>query len=215
MSNTLLPSNEQRRLLEQATLAYMKNVEDAEVYLKKRAIPLQAARSAGVGVVDSTVREYKNYKGRLWIPYLTDAGPVNAVMRCMSDHDCKKQEGNHGKYIRVENLGVNLYGVQSYHDDTDFMCITEGEMDALTLKVMGIPAMGVPGSENWKDHWTAIFDDFPKVYVFGDGDDAGRKYAQRVAKATGATKVIIPEGYDVNKMFAENGFPFFKEALGL
>lgn len=215
MSSTLLPSNEQRRLLEQATLAYMKNVEDVEEYLLKRGIPLQIARSAGVGVVDSSVREYRNYRGRLWIPYLTDAGPINAVMRCMQDHDCKKQSGNHGKYIRIEGLGTNLYNVQSYHDDTDFMCITEGEMDALTLKVMGIPAMGVPGAENWEDHWTAIFDDFAKLYVFGDGDAAGEKYAKKVAKLTGASRVVMPPGYDVNKMFAENGMSFFKEALGL
>ncbi len=214
MSNTLLPSNEQRKLLGQATLAYMKNVEDAEGYLKTRGIPLQIARSAGVGVVDATIREYKDFRGRLWIPYFTDAGPINAVMRCMKDHDCKLVD-NHGKYLRPPNLGVNLYNVQSYHGDTDFICITEGELDALTFKVMGIPSMGVPGAENWKDHWTAIFDDFSKVYVFGDGDEAGKKYAQRVAKATGATKVIMPEGYDVNRMFVESGFPFFKEALGL
>lgn len=213
MSNTLLPSNEQRKLLGLATLAYMKNVEDAEGYLKTRGIPLQVARSAGVGVVDSTIHDYRDFRGRLWLPYFTDAGPINAVMRCIKDHDCKAVDG-HGKYIRVPNLGVNLYNVQSYHD-AEFICITEGEMDALTFKVMGIPAIGVPGAENWKSHWSAIFDDFPKVYVFGDGDDAGKKYAQRVAKETGAMKVIMPNGYDVNRMFVETGFEFFREALNL
>lgn len=214
MSDTLLPTNEQRKLLGQATLAYMKNVEVAEGYLKSRGIPLQIARSAGVGVVDSAIHEYKSFRGRLWIPYFTDAGPINAVMRCMKNHVCK-EVSEHSKYVRVPNLGVNLYNVPAYHDAEEFMCMTEGEFDSLTLKAMGLPSIGVPGAKNWKPHWNAIFDDFSKLFVFGDGDAAGKDFAKRVSKETGATRIIMPDGYDVNKMFVERGFEFFREALGL
>jgi DNA primase len=214
MSTSVLPSNEQRRLLERATLSYMENVEAAEEYLAGRGIDLRAARIAGLGVADKTVLEYKDFAGRLAIPYFTPAGPVNMVFRCIRDHDCKSQS-EHGKYVRAPGLGVNLYGVQSYRYATSYMCITEGELDALSLGIMGIPAIAVPGAENWKDHWNLVFQDFESIFVFEDGDAAGKKFGLRVAKELGATRMKMPEREDVNSMMVKQGYPYFKKILEL
>jgi hypothetical protein len=213
MSSSVLPSNEQRRLLEKATLAYMQNVTLAEEYLAKRGLPVDA-RTAGLGVVDQTILEYKGFAGRLAIPYFTDAGPVNMVFRCIQDHNCSLIP-DHPKYVRAPGLGVNLYNVQAYRSATDFICITEGEIDALSCKVMGIPAIGVPGAANWKDHWDLVFQDFERVFVLQDGDSAGKKFGLKVKKAIGAIRMDMPDGEDVNSTMVKHGYDFFKDLLEL
>lgn len=214
MSNSVLPSNSQRRLLEPATTNYMKNVGVAEEYLAARGIDQRAAGIAGLGVVDRTIIEFADFAGRLSIPYFTSAGPVNMVFRCLKNHDCKA-ESDHGKYVRAPGLGVNLYNVMSYGYATSFICITEGELDALSLSIMGIPAIAVPGAENWKDHWNLVFQDFEKVFVFEDGDAAGKKFGLRVAKELGAVRMKMPEREDVNSMMVKQGYPYFKNILEL
>lgn len=210
----VLPSNEQRKLLYTATLAYMENLEPAVDYLAGRGIDQRAARIAGLGVVDRTVLEYENFAGRLAIPYLTPAGPVNMVFRCIRDHDCKAVD-EHAKYVRAPGLGVNLYNVLSYKYATSFMCITEGELDALSLNIMGIPAIAVPGAKNWKDHWNLVFQDFENIFVFEDGDAAGKEFGTRVAKELKATRLRMPEKQDVNSMMVQGGYEYFQKMLRL
>src|SRR5512139_359671 len=214
MSSTVLPTNEQRRLLERATLAYMENIHLAEEYLAARGIPVDG-RTAGLGVVDQTILEYRAYVGRLAIPYFTNAGPVNMVFRCLEDHRCGDVPEEHHKYMRATGLGVNLYNVQAYHAATDFICITEGEIDALSCKIMGIPAIGVPGAKNWKDHWNLVFQDFERVFVLQDGDKAGKEFGLKVKRAIGAIRIDMPNGDDVNSTMIKHGYEWFEKALEL
>ncbi len=207
-------SQGQRELLETATLAYMHNLDAVSGYLEARGISREDARTAGLGVVDKTVLEYERFAGRLAIPYLTDAGPVNMSFRCMQSHDCKAM-ADHAKYIRAPGMGVNLYNVQSFTGAGDTMIITEGEIDALTCKVMGIPAMGVPGAKNWEPHWDLVFQDFSRLIVLTDGDDAGEKFGEKVQGKIGATPIALPPGEDVNSMYVKHGYEYFKERLRL
>jgi DNA primase len=192
----------------------MKNVDEAEGYLETRGLSLAVARTAGLGVVDREILDYRSLAGRLAIPYFTDGGPVNMVFRCMQSHDCKSLP-DHGKYVRATGGGVNLYNVQAYREAENFICVTEGEIDALSCKAMGIPAIAVPGAENWKDHWNLVFQDFESIYVLQDGDAAGKKFGLRVKKELGASRFDMPEGEDVNSAMVKYGYSFFKDLLEL
>lgn len=65
--------------------------------------------------------------------------------------------------------------------------------------------MGVPGGSNWKPHYVRIFEDYARVIVFADGDEAGRKFGRGVAEALGgtATLVAMPDGLDVNEAYTD------------
>lgn len=69
----------------------------------------------------------------------------------------------------------------------------------------GIPAVGVPGVENWQDHWPKVLAEFQAVYVLADGDKAGRKFASFLAREIRARRVPIPPGADVNSIYMKEG----------
>jgi len=200
-------SKEQRRFLEAATLQFLSHVDEAADWLEGRGIDLAYARSRGLGVVpEDAPQQLRKYHGRLAIPYLTDAGPVNITFRCLQSHDCKVV-GFHGKYEKMKGWGTNLYGVQSLRAADDWIAVAEGEMDALTLGQLGIPAIGVPGAKNWQPHWSNVFEDFSKVYVFSDGDTAGEEMWETFSNElkTAAIQVAMPRGEDVNSVFLKQG----------
>lgn len=206
-----LLSNEQRRSLEEATLRYMGHVHVAEAYLDQRGISLEAAAGYALGVVVDPLPGHDLFEGRLAIPYLTNSGPVNMKFRCLKYHDCKAI--GCPKYIAWPGLDTNLYGVQSYMQAQDFICVTEGELDALTLNMLGIPAMGIPGASNWKPHWTRVLDDFSTVFCFSDGDKSGQEFAKRLVAEVNAVNIKMPDGEDVNSMYVREGAQYLRNRI--
>jgi hypothetical protein len=207
-------SSEQRRFLDQATMAYREHLDLAAEWLAGRGIDLEHARRSGLGVVVDPPKAHEPASGRLSIPYITATGTVAITFRCMREHDCKAI-GGHGKYWKAPGTKTRLYGSLWYDKAHDYIALTEGELDALTLQQIGIPALGVPGSENWKPYWTSVLQDFSTVYVFSDGDESGQKFAKRVlSEYDRAVNVRMPEGEDVNSCFVKYGEEFLKKKIG-
>lgn len=199
-------------MLDRAQKAYSENLDPALAYLATRGISREHAAIAGLGVVTAGVVDHETKIGRLAIPYMTPAGCVNMSFRCIRDHNC----GAVGcaKYLQSDGLGANLYYVKAFEEAGDFICLTEGELDALTLNICGIPALGISGSEKWEDHWTEILDDFQYVYVMTDGDSAGEKFGRKVVKAIPhAVRIRMPDGEDVNSMYVKHGTLYLHERL--
>jgi hypothetical protein len=62
--------------------------------------------------------------------------------------------------------------------------LVEGEPDAIRLWTLGLPAVGVPGAQNWRDEWAGRFTGRHwRVAVCFDCDQAGRDGARRAAAA--------------------------------
>ena len=199
------PSNEQRKFLERATLQYHDHLSEAEGYLGGRGIDQEHARSNVLGVVRDPLPGHEHLEGRLAIPYITDSGPVNMNFRCIQDHDCKEVPG-HRKYMMQKGLKPNLYGVQSISWATNWIAVTEGEIDRLTLTQIGIPAVGVGGAEKWEAHWTNVFEDFSRVYLFEDGDTAGADlYGSMSHAMSHVIRVKMGDGEDVNSTYLARG----------
>lgn len=201
-------SNERRKFLKRATLQYQDHLDDARVFLDKRGIDLDFARSVGLGVVRNPEAIHLDYEGRLAIPYITDAGPVQMAFRCIKDHDCKYEKCI--KILRPKGWPNRLYGVQAADQADEWIAVAEGEIDAMILQMIGIPAVGVPGSEVFKDHWVNVFEDFSRVYLFADGDSAGddmiSKWRDRIE--TAVISAQMPRGEDVNSVFLTEGPDF-------
>lgn len=157
---------------------------------------------------------HQAFTGRLSIPYVTQAGTVNMTFRCIKDHDCKTAGSGHKKYLKPKGLDTTLYGVGDMFKDTLDICLTEGELDAIVLsELVGLPSIGNPGAENWKPWWTDLLRDFRRVFVYCDGDEAGRELGDRVQKELGMAVVLIllPDGEDVNSLYLKKGAQYLKE----
>lgn len=191
-------SKEQREFLERATLRYSESLGVAAEWLAARGIELDHAASSALGVVVDPLPGHEHLAGRLAIPYLTDAGPVNMTFRTMVDRG--------PKYLLQPGLKANLYGVQTMRFAEDWIVVTEGELDALIWHQIGVPAIGISGAEKWVPHWTNVLEDFSRVYVAEDGDDAGEKLWNRISsECSTAVRMRMPDGEDSNSMFLKKG----------
>lgn len=201
----------QKRSLERALLSYTEHLDLALPYLEGRGIAEGTARSEGLGVVVKPIPGHEHLRNRLAIPYLTESGPVNMNFRCMEKHSCK--EAGHQKYMSFSGLSPNLYHVRSLQAAGEWIVVTEGEIDAITLNMSGIPAVGVPGAKKWEPFWNLIFDDFVRVYVFEDGDKAGKEFGDKMVSEVSAIRVTMPSGEDVNSMYIKQGAEYLRERI--
>ena len=198
-------SKEQRKYLERATLQYAGSLDVAAGWLEARGIELEHARSNGLGVVTNPLPGHEHLDGYLAIPYLTDRGPVNISFRCIKNHDCKEIP-HHSKMGKKKGSGTNLYGVQALAWADEWCVVCEGELDALVYQQIGVPAVGVPGAENWKPYWDNIFEDFSRVYLAEDGDTAGKDLWERMTEnLSNVIRMKMPDGEDVNSMYLKSG----------
>jgi hypothetical protein len=193
----------QRRSLERALVTYQKHLDEGLEYLAGRGIDREAALSVGLGVVRDPIPGHDHLVGRLAIPYLTPSGPVNYNFRCMKDHSCK--DAGHGKYIMWSGLSANLFNVSVLESAGQSLAISEGEIDALSSTLAGIPCLGVSGANKWQEHWNNVFEDFTNLYVWQEGDEAGKKFADRVVSEVGAIRVALPDKQDVNSIWTASG----------
>lgn len=202
-------SKEQRQYLERAWATYSPHLNDAAEWLAGRGVDLEHARSRGLGVVRNPLPGHEPAEGYLAIPYLTKTGPVNFNFRCLQDHDCKSTP-NHSKYWKRKGSAVNLYGVQSIAWADDWIVVTEGELDALIWQQVGVPALAIPGAENWKEHWANLLEDFSRVYLAEDGDNAGKDLwiamSEHIDQSnTMVVRMRMPDGEDTNSMYLKYG----------
>jgi DNA primase len=119
------------------------------------------------------------------------------------------------KYMGMPGTSTRLYNVRALHEAGSFICVCEGEIDAITLSYScSIPAVGVPGVNAWKPHYGRLLADFETIYVFADGDQPGTDFAKSLSKDFNNVIIMqMPEGEDVNSMFLANGSDYFKEKV--
>lgn len=63
------------------------------------------------------------------------------------------------------------------------LVVCEGEVDALSLLAVDVPAIAAPGSNAWNDAWGALLPAQHPIVIVGDKDDAGEKFARQVIKS--------------------------------
>lgn len=199
-------SEEQRKFFEQAAMTYQQDLQgdtSALAYLASRGFSPEAAAMCRLGVVRRPLPGHEAYASRLAIPYLTPAGVVNVNFRCIKQHDCAAVDCR--KYLKAEGSGTNLYNVLDLKKDSPFICVAEGEIDTMSLSLAGLAAVGVAGVDTWQKHFSRCLEDFEVIYAFGDGDKAGSKFSNFLARETRARPIRMPNGKDCNDIFRERG----------
>lgn len=193
-----------KKLLASATTEYeAQGREDPRfrAYLEERGL-LHGSDVLRLGVVRSPLKGHDRYAGRLAIPSIGPSGGVYDIRyRCL-EHAEEGHDSGCPKYLGSDGVRTRPYNTRALVSPTDYLFITEGELDAATLTVCGWPAMGIPGASAWKPHYVRMVANFSQVVVIGDGDTAGRRFATDVSRAiTDARMVVMPEGTDVNSCF--------------
>lgn len=200
------PTTEQRLSFEQAASQFQSDLAadtGAQAYLTSRGFGPGVAATFRLGAALNPPLGFERYRGRLSIPYLTPAGVVNFRFRCLEQHNCS--EAGHGKYTGLEGLETNLFNVMDTKKSADAICVCEGELDAITLSMCGIPAVAVPGATAWKKHYGRCLEDFTRVLVLGDPDDAGKGLNKKLIHDVRAVPVRLPKGEDVNSLYVKEG----------
>ncbi len=200
-------SNSQRQFLLQATQEYTKNIHIAAQYLATRGLSVAEVQQFHIGVVKDALPGHEQYQGRLAIPYVTPSGIVDIRFRSM--------QGEDPKYMGMPGAKTSMYNAQAVLTANDYICVTEGEIDCMTVVAKtGHPAVGIPGANNWKPYYAKILDDFETVIILADGDAPGLEFGKKVSRELGNVNIIqMPEGHDVNSIVLEQGAEFINERI--
>jgi len=199
----------QKELLGLATRKYAESIYQAEDYLRSRGITMEVARLARLGVVSEPEAGHEAYAGRLAIPYIAKTGVVDLRFRSLNP-------AVEPKYMGMVGSDTRMYNVLDIERAGDWIGVCEGELDTLTLsKCVGIPCVGVPGANSWKKHYTRLLADFERVFIFADGDQPGKEFANGLAKELPVTIISMPDGEDVNSCYVKFGAGFIREKAGI
>lgn len=196
-------STGQRKILD--GLAALPLTPATSAYLEKRGLLEVATDLRLGGVPDSAAGKLRQYAGRLVIPSIGPEGGVyDVAFRCVQPHVCKDAECP--KYLFLPGLDKRLYNLQAVASADAVLDVCEGQLDAATLVACGLHAVGVAGVNGWKRHHRRLLAGFDQVRVWGDGDTAGKQFAEKVCNdVAGAEVMMVTWGYDVNKLYVEQG----------
>lgn len=184
----------------EATLGVSAGVVD---WLLDRGLDQRIAVTHRLGVVgDDCLPEHRKFIGWLAIPYLgLDGRPVQVRFRCLREHE----HIGHGKYMTIEDDPARVYNVGAIVNADFDIHVTEGEIDAMVLQSLGYPAVAIPGASGFQSHHRRMLAGFGRVFVWGDPDEAGAKFASKITRMMGQALSVRLEHGDINDTFRVHG----------
>lgn len=154
-------------------------------WLKRRGVSDEIIKSFNIRVDDAL-----GLQNCLVIPIYTPTGifSFNKYRRDPVDQ-------NKPKYLYDKGGSVTLYGANHLTEETTQVVITEGELDALVLWSMNIPAVSSTGGAlSFQSEWVEMLQHIPDIYVCLDNDDAGAEGMVKIHNLIPRAKFIfIPE----------------------
>lgn len=205
-------SESQRKSLGDATSRYHKQLTSSEAadYLNQRGLDPEQIKRFKLGYVHDPLPEHEPYRGMLAIPYIRRHPRhgwcvVNLRFRAINPEQTPK-------YKSTPGAGTYIYNTLALTTPTDEVGICEGEIDAITASLCGMPTVGIPGANTWKPYWSELFNGYSRVWVFTDGDEPGTKLGNELAQKLG-NAIIIPagDGEDLNSEYQKHGAEYIKK----
>jgi len=121
-------------------------------------------------------------------------------------------------FMRSKDCPSPLFNVDALEGEYKRLYLTEGELDAVSLSIMGFrPAVSLPnGAKNIDDEHAKWLERFDEIYVCTDNDEAGNKSAAMISARLGAFRcfrVLFPLK-DANACLAAGMHEDVKTAIG-
>lgn len=190
--------------MEAATSYHEALTVPAVQYLARRGIDREAAVTFRLGVVADPFPGHERFRGFLAIPYIGHDGRILSIrFRCMEEHD--HREHFHGKYMSLPDEPARMFNVRAVHQAGEEIHVAEGELDAVILNRVGLPAVAIPGASGWLPHYRPVLAGFNRVFVWGDPDDAGADFTNRVCRALSSAKGVRLRNGDVTDNYLRGG----------
>ena len=160
-------------------------------YSGAKRLPIAHLQRLGVRDVDGDEAQAILHR---WIPadhavsfpyYSTDGGlRYERVRWSMDEKPCQPK----GQAIDIP------YGLPWLPERRTDLLLCEGESDLLTVLRYDLPALGIPGANNFKLGWASILVPYRRVFVWHEGDDAANKLIEAVAAVHLNVHVLAVEG---------------------
>jgi putative DNA primase/helicase len=143
-----------------------------DAYAASKNLPLEFLTSDDVALEEGScyVKEVGREVPAVEIPYADQNDEQLATRyRISPDGD--------DKFRWERGSKTTLYGLHKLEEahDAGYVLLVEGESDCHTAWYRGLPAVGVPGVDNWRDEWAEHLNGIPKIFVVVEPDGAGKK----------------------------------------
>jgi hypothetical protein len=143
-----------------------------EAYAASKNLPLEFLTSDEVALEDGTcyVKEVGKEIAAVEIPYADRDGELLT-------NRYRIAVGGDDKFRWEKGSTTTLYGLHKLEEaeKAGYVLVVEGESDCHTAWYRGLPAVGVPGVDNWKDKWAEYLNGISKLFVVVEPDEAGKK----------------------------------------
>lgn len=207
--------NAQSRLQKEAAQRYAQEITpEALVALEERGISELVAAKFQLGTVVEPANGHEIHEGWLSIPYITALG------HCVGFKFRRLNDGK-PKYGSPTGQKAHLYNVSDVVVLSKHIVVCEGELDTVIVSgVLGIPAVGVPGVQSWKPHFSKLLSGYDSVYIVGDNDvkedgsNPGLDFSKKVSQEVlNGVIVHLPSGMDINDYYLAYGSDATKALL--
>jgi putative DNA primase/helicase len=143
-----------------------------EAYSASKNLPLEFLTSDDVALEDGTyhVKALGREVPAVEIPYADRDGELLT-------NRYRIAVGGDDKFRWQKGSTTTLYGLHKLEEaeKAGYVLLVEGESDCHTAWYRGLPAVGVPGVDNWKDDWAEHLTGISKIFVVVEPDEAGKK----------------------------------------
>ena len=157
-----------------------------EEYASAKQLPVEFLKGLGL-----TTFTYMNSLA-VRIPYLNSGGEVASVQFRIA------LTGDKHRWKRNDN--PTLYGLDRLSKTDDFTVLVEGPSDTQTLWYNGIPAIGLPSANGWKDQvYADYFSHLTAVYIVVEPDQGGETVLAwlRASKIRNKVHLLhMPDGFN-------------------
>ena len=140
-------------------------------YAASKNLPLEFLTSDDVALEDGTcyVRALGKEILAVEIPYADRDGELLT-------NRYRIAVGGDDKFRWEKGSTTTLYGLHKLEEaeKAGYVLLVEGESDCHVAWYRGLPAVGVPGVDSWRDGWALHLDDIPKIFVMVEPDEASK-----------------------------------------
>ncbi|HZA21705.1 MAG TPA: hypothetical protein VFA32_03730, partial [Dehalococcoidia bacterium] len=147
------------------------------------------------------------------IPYWPDS--INP--RKLTRYRVGLNEGDRFRWEKGSSL--KLYGswLLDRAREEGYCIVVEGESDVAACLQHGVPALGIPGANNWHSAWTEYLAGIPTVYVWQEPGKAGETFVEKLTADLPEVYVITApsKAKDPCELMKLTGEQFQSEMLGL
>lgn len=144
-----------------------------EMYAVSKKLPLNFLQQLGLGE-----RPGNGYiPGHVTIPYYDTDGACVAIRQRRNPNNRQRFAWNKGGTPIPYGAWLDL------NKDARALILVEGESDAQSCWLHGLPALGVPGATNFQAAWTERYINGRDVYIHVEPDAGGQTFRAKVLQA--------------------------------